>query len=51
MTMMALAKTKLHLSIDLFTKDISLLELNKMMISINGQANSPIVAKIFGMAV
>ncbi len=29
MTMMALAKTKLHLSINLLTKDLSLLELNQ----------------------
>ena len=57
MTMMALAKTKLHLSINLLTKDLSLLELNQkysthihtlrcqlemVMIYINGQAMRPI---------
>ncbi len=65
MTMMALVKTKMHLSIDWLTKDLRLLEMNQrysthihtpqcqldmVMICINGHAMRPIVAEISGMA-
>ncbi len=66
MTMRALVKAKLHLSIDWLTKDLSFLELNQrdstqihtlqcqldmVMICINGHAMRPIVAEISSMAV